>query len=127
MTSEGRSFAQVILSKEQLRAGLMAEVDGVHIPSEGIAMTSLRAAELSSILDISFQKSFDELDEGLFAVLRFTAGFSVTLKGHVWPSMTGVQICTDPAGQYSSRRLEDILDGLHLSRDQLIWVTLGLE
>jgi hypothetical protein len=55
------------------------------------------------------------------------AGLSVILKEHAWSPMEGVKICTDPAGQYSRRRLEDILDGLGLSWDQLGWLTLGLE
>ena len=124
---EGQGFTQIILSDEQLRAGLTVDVDRVHIPSEGIAMTGLRAGELAALLGISFQESFDELDEGLFAVLLFVTGFSVTLKEHASSPMAGVKICTDPAGQYSSRRLDDILDGLHLSREQLTWVTTGLE
>ena len=90
-------------------------------------MTGMGARELARLLDISFQESFDELDGGAFAVLRFSAGFAVTLKEYASSPVKGVKICTDPDGQYSRRRLQDILDGLHLSRDQLAWITLGLE
>ena len=125
--SQDRPFTQVILSEEQLREGLAADVDHVHIPSEAIATTELRAADLSEMLGISFQESFDELDEGSFAVLRFDTGFMVTLKDYRSSPVKGAKICTDPAGRYSRRRLEDIMSGLGIPWGRLTWITLGLK
>jgi hypothetical protein len=69
--SQGSLFSQVMLSEEQLRAGLVQPVDDVHIPWEPIAMTRIRATELERMAGISFRKSFDDLDEGYFAILEF--------------------------------------------------------
>ena len=127
MTNEGWRFAQIILSDDQLRAGLAADVDRVHIFSEDIAMTSLRAGELAALLGISFQKSFDELDERSVRGASVHGRLQRCAEGACMSPMAGVKICTDPAGHYSSRRLQAILNGLHLSRDPLVWVTLGIE
>jgi hypothetical protein len=78
--SRSNLFRQVTLSEEQLRAGLVQPVDEVQIPSEPIAMTEIRATELERTARISFQPSFDDLDEGYFAILEFAASFGVTLK-----------------------------------------------
>jgi hypothetical protein len=70
------------LSKEQLQAGLARAVDEVDIAWEPIAMTGIRAIELESQTGIKFQKSFEDLDEGYFALLHFTGSFGVTLKDY---------------------------------------------
>jgi hypothetical protein len=127
MMSQGSLFRQVTLSEEQLRAGLVQPVDEVQIPWEPIAMTGIRATELGRIAGISFQESFDDLDEGYFAILEFAASFGVTLKDYPGAPVKGTRICTDPVGQHSTSRLEAILAALHLSRDQLIWTVNGLE
>ena len=57
----------------------MQPVDEVQIPYEPIAMTEIRASELERKAGISFQESFDDLDEGYFAILEFAASFGVTL------------------------------------------------
>jgi hypothetical protein len=125
--SQGSLFSQVMLSEEQLRAGLVQPVDDVHIPWEPIAMTRIRATELERMAGISFRKSFDDLDEGYFAILEFAASFSVTLKDYPEAPVKGTRICTDPIGQHSMSRLEIILEALHLSHGQLIWTVDGLE
>jgi hypothetical protein len=123
----GSLFSQVTLSEEQLRAGLVERVDGVHIPWDPMAMTGIRAAELGAVAGISFQGSFDDLDEGYFAVLEFTASFGVMLRDYPRAPTKGTVICTDPMGQHSMNRLEIILEALHLSHDQLTWTVDGLE
>lgn len=125
--SRDNVFRQVALSEEQLQAGIMQLVDGVHIPSDPIAMTGIRAQELGNMAGISFQKTFDDLDEGYFAVLKFAGPFDVTLNEYSGSPMKGTRICTDPMGQHSGSRLEIILEALRLSRDQLIWIVEGLE
>ena len=125
--SKSSLFRQVILSEEQLRAGLLQPVDEVQIPWEPIAMTGIRATELGRMAGISFQESFDDLDEGYFAILEFAASFSVTLKDYPEAPVKGTRICTDPIGQHSMSRLEIILEALHLSHGQLIWTVDGLE
>jgi hypothetical protein len=125
--SQDSLFKQVMLSEEQLRAGLVQPVDEVQIPWEPIAMTGIRATEFEKLAGISFQKSFDDLDEGYFAVLEFAASFGVTLKDYPESPVKGTRICTDPMGQHSMSRLEIILEALHLSHDQLIWTVHGLE
>ena len=125
--SKGSLFRQVTLSEEQLRAGLVQPVDEVQIPWESIAMTGIRATELERIAGTSFQESFDDLDEGYFAILEFATSFGVTLKDYPEAPVKGTRICTDPMGQHSMSRLEIILEALHLSRDQLIWTVNGLE
>jgi len=120
-------FRQVVLSEEQLRAGLMQSVDGVPIPSEPIAMTSIGASELGVAARIEFQETFDDLDQGYFAILEFGASFGVMLNEYLGSPMKGTRICTDPTGQHSRRRLEIILEALHLSYGQLIWTIEGLE
>jgi hypothetical protein len=125
--SQGSLFSQVTLSAEQLQAGLGQPVDEVPIPWEPIAMTSVRATELGTMAGISFQESFDDLDEGYFAVRQFAASFGVTLKDYPGAPVKGTRICTDPTGQHSMGRLEIILEALHLSPDQLIWTVDGLE
>ena len=67
--SQSSLFRQVMLSEEQLRAGLVQPVDEVRIPWEPIAMTQIRATELERMAGITFQESFDDLDEGYFAIL----------------------------------------------------------
>jgi hypothetical protein len=124
---KGRLFSQVMLSGEQLEAGLVERVDGVHIPCEPMAMTGIRAAELGRMAGISFQESIDDLDEGYFAVLEFTASFGVMLRDYPRAPTKGTVICTDPLGQHSMSRLEIILEALHLSHDQLTWTVNGLE
>lgn len=114
-------FRQIVLSEEQLRAGLVQSVDEVQIPQEPIAMTEIRATELERVTGISFQESFDDLDEGYFAILEFAASFIVTLKDYPGAPVKGIRICTDPIGQRSMSRLEIILEALHLSSNQLIW------
>jgi hypothetical protein len=123
----GGLFRQVTLSEEQLRAGLLERVDGVHIPWDPMAMTGIRATELGPITGISFQESFDDLDEGYFAVLEFAASFGVMLRDYPRAPVKGTVICTDPMGQHSMSRLEIILESLHLSHDQLTWTVHGLE
>jgi hypothetical protein len=123
---QGGLFRQVTLSEDQLQAGLMESVDGVPIPSEPIAMTGIRAVDLGDIAGISFQETFDDLDEGYFAILEF-ASFGVKLNDYSGSPLKGTRICTDPMGQYSRSRLEIILEALHLSHDQLIWIVKGLE
>jgi hypothetical protein len=115
-------FRQVTLSEEQLRAGLLERVDGVDIPSEPMAMTGVRATELGPAAGIAFQESFDDLDEGYFAVLEFAASFGVMLRDYSGAPTKGTVICTDPMGQYSTDRLKVILEALRLSPDQLIWM-----
>ena len=110
-----------MLSEEQLRAGLVQPVDEVRIPGEPIAMTEVRAIELERMAGISLEESFDDLDEGHFALLEFEASFGVTLKDYPGAPVKGTRICTDPMGQHSISRLEIILEALHLSQDQLIW------
>ena len=90
-------------------------------------MTEIRATELARTAEISFQESFDDLDEGYFAILEFAASFGVTLKDYPGAPVKGTGICTDPMGQHSMSRLEIILEALHLSHDQLIWTVDGLE
>lgn len=90
-------------------------------------MTEIRAIELERMAGISFQESFDDLDEGYFAILEFQASFGVTLKDYPGASVKGTRICTDPMGQHSMSRLEIILDALHLSHDQQIWTVESLE
>lgn len=124
--SQSSLFRQVMLSEEQLRAGLVQPVDEVQIPWEPIAMTQIRATELERMAGITFQESFDDLDEGYFAIL-FEASFGVTLKDYPGAPVKGTRICTDPMGQYSMSRLEIILEALHLSHDQLIWTVESLE
>lgn len=119
-------FRQVALSEEQLQAGILEAVDGVPIPSEPIAMTGIRALELGNMAGISFQETFDDLDEGYFAVLRFAASFAVTLNEYSGSQTKGTRICTDPMGQHSKSRLENILEALHLSYNQLIWIVEGI-
>jgi hypothetical protein len=125
--SQSNLFRQVTLSEEQLRAGLVQSVDEVQIPCEPIAMTEIRAAELEKTAGISFQESFDDLDEGYFAILEFAASFGVTLKDYPGAPVKGTRICADPMGPHSMSRLEIILEALHLSHDQLIWTVDGLE
>jgi hypothetical protein len=125
--SQSSLFRQVILSEEQLRAGLLQPVDEVQIPWEPIAMTGIRATELGRMAGISFQESFDDLDEGYFALLKFAESFSVLLKDYPEAPVKGTRICTDPNGQRSMNRLEIILEAIHLSRDRLIWTVDGLE
>jgi hypothetical protein len=125
--SQSNLFRQVTLSEEQRRAGLGQPVDEVQIPCEPIAMTEIRATELARTAEISFQESFDDLDEGYFAILEFAASFGVTLKDYPGAPVKGTRICTDPMGQHSMSRLEIILEALHLSHDQLIWTVDGLE
>jgi hypothetical protein len=125
--SQSSLFRQIPLSEEQLRAGLVQSVDEVQIPCEPIAMTEIRATELERKARISFQESFDDLDEGYFAILEFAASFSVTLKEYPGALVKGTRICTDPMGQHSVSRLDIILEALHLSHDQLIWTVDGLE
>jgi hypothetical protein len=105
----------------------MEPVDGVPIPSEPIAMTDVRALDLGDIAGISFQQTFDDLDEGYFAILEFATSFGVMLNEYSGSTLKGTRICTDPSGQHSRRRLEIILQALHLSRDRLIWTVEGLE
>lgn len=119
-------FTQFILTEEQLRAGLYY-VENVRIPDDAIAMAGIRAAELGEIAEILFQKSFDDLDECYFAVLQFTEGFNVALKDHLGSPVKGVKIYTDPQGRKSRHRLADIMDAIHLTPDQLIWVARDLE
>ena len=102
-------------------------MDEVQIPCEPIAMTEIRATELARTAEISFQESFDDLDEGYFAILEFAASFGVTLKDYPGAPVKGTRICTDPMGQHSMSRLDIILEALHLSHDQLIWTVDGLE
>jgi hypothetical protein len=123
--SQGSLFRQVTLSEEQLRAGLVRPVDKVQIPWEPIAMTGIRATELERMAGISFQESFDDLNEGYFAILEFAASFGVTLKDYPEAPVKGTRICTDPMGKHSMSRLETILEALHLSPDQLIWTVDG--
>ena len=123
---QGNSFRQVTLSHEQLQAGLMQSVDGVPIPSEPIAMTSVRALDLGKATGISFQQTFDDLDEGYFAILEFAA-FGVMLNEYSGSTLKGIRICTDPTGQHSKSRLDTILQALHLSHDQLVWTVEGLK
>lgn len=125
--SQSSLFRQIALSEEQLRAGLVKSVDEVQIPCEPIAMTEIRATELEGKAGISFQESFDDLDEGCFVILEFAASFSVTLKDYPEAPVKGTRICTDPMGQHSLSRLEIILEALHLSHDELIWTVDGLE
>jgi hypothetical protein len=119
-------FSQVMLSAAQLRAGIMQRVDGVHIPSEPMAMTSLRATDLERLVGITFQETFDDLDRGRFAVLEFAASFAVLLNDYAGSPTEGTRICTDEMGQHSMSRLESILSALKLSPDQLIWTVHGL-
>jgi len=102
-------------------------VDDIYVPDEAIAMTGIRARELGEMTGISFQESFDDLDVGYFAVLVFNAGFNVALKDYPRAPVKGVTIRTDPEGQCSRRRLQDILSGLNLSAGQLTWVRPDLE
>ena len=113
-------FTQRLLSADQLTAGLLAVIDPVEIPDEPLAMTALRVPDLSAIAGVSFQESFDDLDLCSIAVLRFSRGFSVTLKEHPRSPAEGVVICTEPAA-VRSVRLDEILSGLGLMRDELIW------
>jgi hypothetical protein len=124
--SQSSLFRQVMLSEEQLRAGLVQPVDEVRIPWGPIAMTEVRATELERMAGISFQESFDDLDEGYFALLEFTESFSVLLKDYPEAPVKGTRICTDPNGQRSMHRLEIILEAIHLSHDRLIWTVDGL-
>jgi hypothetical protein len=123
---QGSLFRQIILSEEQLQAGLMESGDDVPTPQEAIAMTSVRAMDLRDMAGISFQETFDDLDEGYFAILEF-ASFYVTLKDYFGSPLKGTRICTDPKGQRSRIRLETILQALRLSHDQLTWTVEGLE
>lgn len=118
---EAQPFTQHVLSNQQLRAGLLSPVDDVQIPDEPVAMTGLRAGELGKMSGISFQQSFDDLDSGYFAVLDFAGGFSVTLKDYANSPVNGVRIYTDADGTRSRPRLAVILNGLGLTRDDLIW------
>jgi hypothetical protein len=120
-------FRQITLSKEQLQAGLAHAVDEVDIAWEPIAMTGIRATELEGMSGIKFQKSFDDLDEGYFAVLHFPESFGVTLIDYPEAPVKGTRICTDPVGQHSMSRLKRILEALNVSRDQLIWTINVLE
>jgi len=126
-SEQGGPFRQITLSEEQIQAGLMESVDGLPIPSEPMAMMSIRAVDLGVAAGIAFQETFDDLDEGYFAILEFAGSFGVMLKDYSGSPLQGTRICTDPLGQHSRSRLEIILDALHLSRDQLIWTVEGLE
>jgi hypothetical protein len=127
MRSQGNLFRQVTLSEEQLQAGLMESVDGVSIPSEPIAMTGIRALDLGAKAGISFQQTFDDLDEGFFAILEFADSFTAMLNEYSGSPLKGTRICTDTAGQHSRSRLVLILEALHLAHDQLIWTVDTLE
>jgi hypothetical protein len=125
--SINKPFNQIKLSERQLQAGLVQSVDEVEIPWEPIAMTEIRATELATLAGITFQRSFDDLDEGYFAILEFATSFGVTLKDYPEAPIKGTRICTDSRGQHSKSRLEIILAALHLSYEQLIWTVEGLE
>jgi hypothetical protein len=127
MMSRDNMFRQVVLSEAQLQAGTEQSVDGVHIPSDPIAMIGIRALELGDMAGISFQETFDDLDDGYFAVLNFAASFDVTLNEYSGSPTKGTRICTDPMGQHLRSRLEIILEALHLSYGHLIWVVEGIE
>jgi hypothetical protein len=127
MMSQDSLFVQVPLSEEQLQAGLFEAAAEVEIPFEPIAQTAVRAAELEKMIGITFQESFDDLDQGYFAVLKFADSFSVMLRDYPGAPVKSTVICTDPIGQRSLKRLEIILKALHLSHDQLIWTIGGLE
>jgi hypothetical protein len=115
------SFTQHLLSADQLRAGLLAVIDHVEIPDEPLAMTKLRSGDLNQLAGISFQESFDDLDFCSVAVLHFGRGFWVTLKDMRGAPVRGVVICTQPRAVRPDR-LNDILRGLNLTREELIWV-----
>ena len=75
----GIQFRQVPLSEDHLLMGLML-IENVDFPQEPIAMTGVPATDLERTTGISFQKSFDDLGEGYFAILDFAGSFRVTLK-----------------------------------------------
>lgn len=119
--NEEGPFTQVLLSEEDLGRGMWF-VEDVYIPDDAIAMVDIRAPELGKMAGVSFQESFDNLDWCPFAVLKFAAGFSVSLKDHRHSPVEGVKIYTDSEGRKSKERLMDILHGIHVSPDHLIWV-----
>jgi hypothetical protein len=115
-------FTQLLLSEEQLRAGLCATVDGIYIPGDAIAFTSIRSSELAELLGISFQETFDDLDRCQAAVLALDFRFQVTLKEHRFSPEPGVEICAGHGGKSSRLRLAKILATLGLTRKQLTWI-----
>lgn len=124
--NQGSPFKQVTLSEEQLEAGLLQSVDGVRIPWDAVAMTALRAEDFERTLGISFQASFDDLDEGHFAVLELGHTLNIALKDYPGSPVAGTRIYADLTEWRSGGQLDAVLDGLGLSREQLTWIADGV-
>lgn len=72
-------FVQRVLSAEQLSKGLHVLADPVYIPDEPLALLTLTAQELEQRVPLTFQESFDDLDDELFAVVQLSDCSSITL------------------------------------------------
>lgn len=91
-------FRQVVLSDEQLQAGLIGRVDPMlkrdwePVPWSMIATFQFGRGEIEDHLEIVFQKTVDDLDEVFLAVLDLASGRRIALYQHTHAPYPGLEL-----------------------------------
>jgi hypothetical protein len=92
------------------------------IPENIVAMIRQEPAEISKLAKLEFRESWDDLDYLTFAILSLPSNNEVALVRHQCSPEPGTEICVSHNQQNVAEVIEETLNLLNLTSDDLTWV-----
>jgi uncharacterized protein YjbI with pentapeptide repeats len=92
------------------------------IPENIVAMIRQEPAEISKLVKLEFRESWDDLDYLTFAILSLSSNDEVALVRHQCSPEPGTEICVSHNQQNVGKIIEETLDKINLTSDDLTWV-----
>jgi len=92
------------------------------IPENIVAMIRQEPSEISELSELEFKESYDDLDYLTFAILSLPSNNKVALVRHQHPPKAGTEICVSQNQQNVAKVIEETLNQINLTSDDLTWV-----
>jgi hypothetical protein len=112
-----REHRQRQLSLKQLREGLA----GANLPGEPVAHIKLAPAEVAARYDLSFQDSFDNLDDLKIALVEFPDSRRIALVHHNGFPRDETELYADQQDWKHHDIVPDVLGRLGIPESNLSW------
>lgn len=112
-----REHKQIRISEHQLKEGLAT----ADLPGEPVAYLTFTPADLAHRYDLTFQDSFDNLDDLKIALLEFPSGRRVAFIHHNGFPLDETEIYLDRDDWAREDILPDVLDALRIPERTISW------
>jgi len=90
--------------------------------TDPVAVIRQEYSEINSSKELNFQKSYDDLDYLIYAILSLESGNKVALVRHEHAPNPGTEICVSHSQIEIASVILEALNGLSLSIEDLTWV-----